>query len=939
MRSPSEKVRQAAGKQLVALRDKRAARRLKAAYIASSSAGARVWILRAIVAIGSREAIEICRVALKSADVEQRRVAAMALSRYGKSETLSLLLSAIEDKDETVRVCVIQALGRFKSKTLLPQLVKVARSDTSWRVRRAAIRALIEIDPKQALPLVSSSLRDGREEVRVATARAMASMLDPRFASALATALADKSAKVRHHAARGLALSATAAEVPALEQALTSVPDPGTRSYIVRALARVGAPSGIPGLTQAMSDRHHSVRSTAASLAGALKLSNLVPPLCKLLQDSNDAVRLSAAEALGKIGDPRAVEPLWQLIGRGSDPVRRSALEALGTIPGAAALGRLVTAAKELSADRELISVVKILKTRVAPLGIPGLVAIARRGSSAVRVSAIYALAVLGLDDNATVVLRSSLGSRDSAMRQAALWTIGRLVPEELERDLIAALPREKGKLRAQMLAALAAYRTPAALKALLDAAAAEQAGSSLTVVLNHLARMRDPGAEKVLFAAVGDSRQPGSTRGAVARVLPQLPGWKSVPVLAKLLSAKDADLRRHAAYSLGQIRHPSAIEPLQAALATEKQTQNLQNILLGLSLLRGGANTPRVRGWLTPSAKDFVLYAAWAIGKSGDPQGPQLLRALAVNPKASSHIKGYLSHPLGASGLAGAHEVLMLLLADKSANVREQAIYGCWTMHDTKAAPAIAKALRDEKDYVRAGAAAVLGDLQRGVQTAALIRPLLAESSQYVQALATIGLYRCGDKPDQAPLRWSVNRARVNSGADLAAAVLATHPDPESFAGLVACLQSSSDRIAWPAGLALGRLKDKRAVPTLRGAIYGRAAIVEAFAADALLSLGIDTPRIRRSMKSTLPLLIARLLSYHPQTRAQVAALLRRRTGKSFGYDWRGSLDSWRSSRDRWFAWWDAVHRQLSYEPRSGHFKTPTGSGQQPNKPRQKTK
>lgn len=191
-----------------------------------------------------------------------------------------------------------------------------------------------------AATLAPSSLGDlvgllyvGSPAVRLAAARALASMPPERAVPALAGALLDPDPALRGAAVASLGAIATSAAMPLLVDRLAD-PDDGVRTAAVQALAQAGA-AALPSLVAALGRPERDIRAGAARIleregypapSGWEELglglgledwrglarfgADAVEPLAALLVHPDPDLRLGAVIALGEIGGDRATHLL-----------------------------------------------------------------------------------------------------------------------------------------------------------------------------------------------------------------------------------------------------------------------------------------------------------------------------------------------------------------------------------------------------------------------------------------------------------------------------------------------------------------------------------------------------------------------------------------------------------------------------------------------------
>ncbi|MBF0452228.1 MAG: HEAT repeat domain-containing protein [Candidatus Magnetomorum sp.] len=87
-------------------------------------------------------------------------------------------------------------------------------------------------------------------------------------------------------------------------------------------------------LTDALRDKHHEVRRTAATFLGWRDQSDAVPALVQCLKDEEERVRKAVIAALANIKDPSSVLPLMKVLGDDKLEVREKAYDAIRLITG-----------------------------------------------------------------------------------------------------------------------------------------------------------------------------------------------------------------------------------------------------------------------------------------------------------------------------------------------------------------------------------------------------------------------------------------------------------------------------------------------------------------------------------------------------------------------------------------------------------------------------
>jgi HEAT repeat protein len=219
--------------------------------------------------------------ALRSDDVNERRVAADRLACAPEAAAVPNLAVALSDADEAVRLNASMALAGV-GEAALPALDDTLRSPDRTGTRYAAF-ALSEMGAP-AVELLVERMRDADEQVAINASDALGNM----------------------------GPEAAAAE-PALRAALKA-DDPWRRRHAAEALGILGpaARPAVPDLAEALHDEHPYVRFNAATALARIGpgAAEATRPLVGALDDEDRYTRAWAAQALQRIGTPEATDAL-----------------------------------------------------------------------------------------------------------------------------------------------------------------------------------------------------------------------------------------------------------------------------------------------------------------------------------------------------------------------------------------------------------------------------------------------------------------------------------------------------------------------------------------------------------------------------------------------------------------------------------------------------
>ena len=274
---------------------------------------------------------------LQDSNPYTRSGAVKALAKTGDSRAVAPLITALQDKSESVRGCALQGLKDI-GPPAVPLLI-IALKNPNRQVRRKASCVIDDIgyklkdigDFRAVAPLIDA-LKDPTSVVRSHSVTALGKIGGPQALPPVISALKTEAVRsaldigVCYRAIEALhRLGQTAAEclIPALKH-----PDKAIRRKAATLLGKTGEAGAVDLLIVALNDKHPRVRSRAAHALGRVGNPAAVAPLTVALKDTEPNVRINALHALGKFGEFTAAALMSAL----ADPVasvRRHAIAAL----------------------------------------------------------------------------------------------------------------------------------------------------------------------------------------------------------------------------------------------------------------------------------------------------------------------------------------------------------------------------------------------------------------------------------------------------------------------------------------------------------------------------------------------------------------------------------------------------------------------------------
>jgi HEAT repeat protein len=262
---------------------------------------------------------------------ETRLLAVRSLAYIRTQETITPLLSVVEDAQPAVRSATLEALSSFHDQRLPPVLLN-ALEDVAATVRRAAVQGLgFRPDLSTELDLVTRlqpRLSDFNLEVCCAAAIALSRMGTDEAAKHLFQVLISPNTplKLQLEIIRALVWVETLSGLAYLQQALYETTSEALWQEIITVLGQVQKPELMTPSAEILLDVLNSqhlvtvanpvgakIKSAIALGLGQLGNNQAVEPLILLLSDANQIVKLNVISALKKLDGEVAYQQLQQL--------------------------------------------------------------------------------------------------------------------------------------------------------------------------------------------------------------------------------------------------------------------------------------------------------------------------------------------------------------------------------------------------------------------------------------------------------------------------------------------------------------------------------------------------------------------------------------------------------------------------------------------------
>lgn len=280
----------------------------------------------AATALGQMGTVAIAAFSELLLNEDTRLLAVRSLSCIPQTETITPLLSVVQDSQPTIRTAAIEALSSFHDERIPPILLN-ALDDIAATVRRAAVIGLgFRPDLREALDLVARlqpKLYDFNLDVCCVAAVSLSRMGCDEAAKHLFDLLISPQTpiKLQLETIRALSWLETPSSLEYLQTAFNQITSETLWQEIVTVLGRVQKPQTTQAaeiLLQILQSQHLAIEIVSVKSAIALSLGQLgeiqaIEPLIWLLADSNVSVRLHAIAALKNLDGEAAHQKLQQL--------------------------------------------------------------------------------------------------------------------------------------------------------------------------------------------------------------------------------------------------------------------------------------------------------------------------------------------------------------------------------------------------------------------------------------------------------------------------------------------------------------------------------------------------------------------------------------------------------------------------------------------------
>ncbi len=471
----------------------------------------RVWLLRQLENIGSKESVSALGKCLEDADEEVREVARRALEANPSSSANGALRAALKDAgDARWRIGLINSLGQRRDTRAVRTLVK-ALGDPDESVAAAAASALGNISNSTALRALFKFYENETGRTKKAVSDAL---LD---AGTVLAGRGDKKAALRLY-----------------EKLYDQENEASIRAAALGGIASVDAQKGLDKALESFKSNQAALQTAAVQFARNAADPDLNKTMADALPGLRIALQLQVLGLLSEQGNERTQSSVIEMLDSREQAVRLAAIKALGHVANRATVNALLAA---VSKGREEE---KAVMQTLARLGGEDVRSALRQkagsGDSEIRVAAIKALAARSDYDQVGRVMKYARGV-DSKVAVAAIEAVGSLGGDSEIPGLVGIVLNARQKAeRASAQAALSSLcRRSSDTSAVSTRIASQMASSDIDgkrAILDVLQLLGDTSGLDAVMAAAKSKNE--TLRDAAIRALC---GWSTYGAADSLLA------------------------------------------------------------------------------------------------------------------------------------------------------------------------------------------------------------------------------------------------------------------------------------------------------------------------------------------------------------------------------------------------------------------
>jgi HEAT repeat protein len=289
-------------------------------------------IVKALGAIGSREAVPLLAGIMQRAGRDELREVVAALEAIGSVESVEVLSSVLAaSTDGHTRKTAARAIAKIAGPDSVERLFAALRNECYRDVMEEITAVLASIPGVATVDGFRGLLEAEREALREMGARGLGFVGTEEAISRLKGAAGDPSPNVRKEAYRSMARVGMAEVADAVARGLKD-PDDNVKLSVLKSLGGWPCDTVKVALLQALKDKNVWVRYHAVLLLGDMGKCGNEPVIVEILENDEPPVKAAAAKALEKMGSKESLDALERFSGHPDPAVRqavKNAIEAL----------------------------------------------------------------------------------------------------------------------------------------------------------------------------------------------------------------------------------------------------------------------------------------------------------------------------------------------------------------------------------------------------------------------------------------------------------------------------------------------------------------------------------------------------------------------------------------------------------------------------------
>ncbi len=240
-------------------------------------------------------------------------------------------LKKLHSDNATIRRLSARALGSLHDKRAVPEMLGALKKEKNESVKIALIDSLGILKSGEAVPLLLEKSKKGDEQVRTRSIAALGEIGDKNAVPGLKKLLKDKSPVIKCYAAGVLRKMGVKDGLKVILDVLNK--EPGAKMAAVKNLGEFKGGKPVAVLTPFLKDKEASLRKETAIALGKIRNKKAVPALIERLNDENLLVKLMVIRAIGDIEYKIAATPLEEILkSEKNKTILKETISALGKI-------------------------------------------------------------------------------------------------------------------------------------------------------------------------------------------------------------------------------------------------------------------------------------------------------------------------------------------------------------------------------------------------------------------------------------------------------------------------------------------------------------------------------------------------------------------------------------------------------------------------------